>query len=137
MSSLKTYSELVTLESFEDRFRYLALRGVVGDQTFGADRWMNQRFYTSKQWRDLRHYVIARDMACDLATPEYDVNHRLIIHHMNPMRVQDILHDNEDILDPEFLITTTHKTHNAIHYGDERQLARPFVARSPGDTKLW
>jgi hypothetical protein len=134
---IRTYSELSTIESFKDRFRYLALNGRVGDPTFGVDRYINQRFYTSTQWRQMRYYVIDRDQGCDLGVEGYDIHTKLVIHHMNPMTVDDIRHGDESILDPEFLITTTHQTHNAIHYGDERQLPRPFVPRRPGDTKLW
>jgi hypothetical protein len=133
----RSYSELQRIETFEDRFRYLALRGQVGEATFGFDRYLNQLFYTSRQWKQLRHYVIARDNASDLGIEGYEIHARLVIHHMNPMSVADITHGNDEILDSEFLITTTHQTHNAIHYGDERQLPRPFVARSRGDTKLW
>lgn len=133
----RTYSELIKLETLEERFRYLSLKGVVGESTFGWDRWINQKFYTSREWRDLRHFVIDRDHGCDLAVPGFDIHHRAVIHHMNPMTPKDIIHDDETILDPEVLITTTHRTHNAIHFGDERQLPRPFVERRPGDTKRW
>jgi hypothetical protein len=125
------------LRTFEDRYRYLALKGVVGDSTFGFDRYINQQFYTSTQWRQLRHHVIARDNGSDLGVEGYEIFNRIVIHHMNPMTADDIAHGDEDILDPEFLITTTPRTHNAIHYGDEKLLPRPLVARSPGDTKLW
>lgn len=134
---IRTYSALQRFETLEERFRYLALRGRVGDSTFGYDRYINQQFYTSSQWRHVRHHVIARDLGCDLGVEGYEIHHRPIIHHMNPMTVGDIVHGDEDILDPEFLITTTHQTHNAIHYGDERLLPKPFVERRPGDTKLW
>ena len=133
----RCYRELRRLETFEERFRYLSLRGQVGATTFGHDRWINQQFYTSTQWRNLRNHVISRDLGCDLGVDGYEIHSRLIIHHMNPMTADDIFHGDESILDPEFLITTTHQTHNAIHYGDERQLPRPFVPRRPGDTKLW
>lgn len=134
---LRTFSELDEIDDFVERFRYLALRGNVGETTFGWDRWINQDFYQSRQWRHIRNHVIARDAACDLAMPGYEINSRLYIHHMNPMVPEDIVQGREEILDPEFLITTTHQTHNAIHYGDERQLPRPFVPRRAGDTKLW
>jgi len=133
----RSYSELRNIRSFEDRFRYLALRGRVGDPTFGFDRYINQMFYTSRQWRQVRHHVIARDEGCDLGIEGYEIHVKPIIHHMNPMTVDDIVQGDESILDPEFLITTSHQTHNAIHYGDERQLPRLFVERRPGDTKLW
>lgn len=134
---IRTYSELQRLSTFEDRYRYLVLRGEVGRSTFGFDRYINQQFYTSREWRQVRHRVIARDLGCDLGIEGYEIFDRLIIHHMNPMGIDDIVHHDDDILDPEFLITTTHLTHNAIHYGDESQLPRVFVDRRPGDTKLW
>lgn len=133
----RTFSELDQLDTFVERYRYLALRGSVASTTFGWDRWINQDFYQSREWRRVRNYVIDRDEGCDLAMPGYEIHSRLYIHHMNPISADDIIHNNEDILDPEFLITTTHQTHNAIHYGDERQLPRLFVPRRPGDTKLW
>jgi len=134
---IRSYSELRRLETFEERYRYLQLRGQVGDPTFGFDRYLNQRFYTSKEWRDVRNFVIARDEGLDLGVPGYEIFDKIIIHHMNPMVAEDIVHGNDDILDPEFLITTTHQTHNAIHYGDENLLAKPLVERRPGDTRLW
>jgi hypothetical protein len=134
---IRSYPELRRIETFEDRFKYLALKGVVGDSTFGFDRYINQQFYTSREWRQIRHHVIARDNGCDLGIEGYEIHSKLIIHHMNPMTADDIVQGDEDILNPDFLITTTLQTHNAIHYGDERLLPRPFVERRPGDTKLW
>lgn len=134
---IRTYRELRRLETFEERFRYLSLRGEVGQSTFGFDRWINQQFYTSSQWRQIRNHLIARDNACDLGIEGYEIYDRIIIHHMNPMTVEDIVDGDESILDPEFLITTRHLTHNAIHYGDEKLLPRPFVERKRGDTRLW
>lgn len=133
----RTYSELSTYATFEERYRYLALRGQVGEATFGFDRWVNQQFYRSAEWKYIRNHVIARDLGCDLGVDGYEIHDRIIIHHMNPMNVRDIVHGDESIVDPEFLITTTHATHNAIHYGDERLLPRPLAARGPGDTRLW
>lgn len=134
---IRSYRELRRIDTFEERFRYLALRGEVGRSTFGFDRYINQQFYTSRQWRQLRHHVIARDLACDLGVEGYEIHGELLIHHMNPITAEDIMHGDPDILNPEYLITTTHQTHNAIHYGDERQLPRPLAARAPGDTRLW
>lgn len=134
---IRTYSELLQLATLEQRFKYLALRGGVGDSTFGFDRYMNQQFYRSRQWRQIREHVIARDLGRDLAVEGYEIHDRLVIHHMNPMQVEDIADGYPHILDPEFLITTTHQTHNAIHYGDERLLPKPLVERRRGDTKLW
>lgn len=133
----RTFSELRQIESFEDRYRYLALRGEVGADTFGFDRYMNQQFYASREWKRIRQVVIARDNGCDMAVPGFEIYDRIYIHHMNPMTPDDIRHGNDDILDPEYLICVTHKTHNAIHYGDERSLPRQLVERRPGDTKLW
>lgn len=133
----RSYSELAQLETLEERFRYLALNGRPGDMTFGFDRWINQAFYRSHEWRQIRHHIIARDLGCDLGVEGFEIHNRLYIHHMNPMTVKDIAQGDESILDPEYLITTTHGTHNAIHYGDERLLPRIFVERRPGDTKLW
>ncbi len=134
---LRTYTQLLKFSTFEERFRYLALKGTVGEATFGYDRWQNQAFYTSRQWKSIRQYVINRDEAWDLAVPGYDIFNRLYIHHMNPMTVAQLAHGEEAVLDPEFLITTCHRTHNAIHYGDENLLAKPLVERRPGDTQLW
>jgi hypothetical protein len=134
---IKTYSELMSIESFVERFRYLRLNGIVSNPTFGFDRWINQDFYASRQWKQARSYVISRDLGCDLAIPGYEIHSEILVHHMNPMEVDDIVDGDPATLDPEFLITTTHRTHNAIHYGDERHLPRSFVERKPGDTKLW
>lgn len=134
---IRSYSELIRIRDFEERFRYLALHGQVGDPTFGYDRWMNQAFYSSMEWKQIRTFVIVRDNGCDLGVSGREIHDRIYIHHMNPMSAEDIKHGNDDILDPEYLITTTHRTHNAIHYGDERQLLRPLVPRQRGDTKLW
>lgn len=134
---IRTYQELRRLETFEERFDYLKLNGFVGRSTFGFDRYLNQRFYTSKEWRDVRHYVIARDLGCDLGIEGFEINLRALIHHMNPIVPDDIVHKNDDILNPDYLITTCHNTHNAIHYGDKDLLPKPFVERSMGDTKLW
>lgn len=113
------------------------MAGLVGDQTFAGDRWMNQEFYRSSEWRRIRRDVILRDEALNLGMPGYEIADRPVVHHMNPMVIADIADGDEAILDPEFLITTTHLTHNAIHYGNEEQLPKPFVPRAPGDTNLW
>lgn len=131
------YSELRQLETFTERYQYLKLKGRVGEATFGADRYINQAFYTSREWRQIRHSVIVRDLGCDLGIEGREIHKGLYIHHMNPMTVEDIRDGNPDILDPRFLITVTHATHNAIHYGDDSLLSRPMVDRKPGDTKLW
>ena len=134
---IRRYSELHRIETFEDRYNYLALQGRVGDTTFGFDRYLNQRFYSSGEWKRLRQYVIYRDDACDLGVEGHEIHSKIIIHHMNPMTIGDIVHREEAILDPEFLITTTLRTHNAIHYGRQSLLPPAVVARQPGDTRLW
>lgn len=136
-STIKTYTELMQYETLVDRFRYLALRGRVGETTFGFDRYMNQMFYTSREWRSIRRHVILRDEGRDLGIEGYEIHAGLTIHHLNPMKVADIRDGNPEILDPEFLITTTRPTHNAIHYGDERFLPGVLVERRRGDTALW
>ena len=133
----RSYSELSELNTFLKRYEYLALGSTVGCETFGSNRWMNQQFYTSRQWRQLRNHVIIRDEACDLGIPGYEIHTRLVVHHMNPLDEDDIALGTRNALDPEFLITTTHDTHNAIHYGDATLLSQPYVPRRPGDTKLW
>lgn len=137
MTRIRSYSELRRLDTFEERYRYLALRGNVGDSTFGFDRYINQQFYRSRQWRSLRNDIIIRDEACDLGIPGFEIYDRIIIHHMNPMTVNDLVDGDDSVLDPEFLICVTHRTHNAIHYGDESQLPRKILERRPGDTLLW
>ena len=134
---IRRYAELRRLETLEERFEYLVLRGTVGQDTFGFDRYINQQFYRSREWKLVRYEVIARDNGCDLGIAGYEIHDRIYIHHMNPMSPEDIAHGAPEILDPEFLITTTHQTHNAIHYGAASLLARPPVERQPGDTKLW
>lgn len=134
---IRSYSELIELESFRERFEYLSLRGQVGCETFGHNRWVNQQFYTSRQWRHLRNQIIVRDNGCDLGVEGYEIHSRLIVHHMNPITEDDITYGTRRALDPEFLICTTHDTHNAIHYGDASLLAQPYIPRQPGDTKLW
>lgn len=134
---IRTYSELRRLETLEDRFDYLKLQGEVGRTTFGFDRYLNQQFYASQEWKQVRHHVIVRDEGCDLGVDGYEIHDRIYIHHMNPMTVSDLVEFNREILDPEFLIAVTHTTHNAIHYGDVNLLRRLPVERKPGDTKLW
>lgn len=133
----RTYSQLAHLATFEARFEYLMLGGTVGRETFGHERHLNQSFYRSREWRRVRDVVIARDEGCDLGIPGYEIHDMVVIHHMNPMIASDIIHADDDIINPEFLITVTHRTHNAIHYGDLTLLTPPLVVRTPGDTKLW
>lgn len=137
MTTIKSYIQLRRLETFEERYRYLKLSGVTGVETFGFDRWINQRFYRSREWKNVRHDVIVRDSGCDLGIFGYEIHSGLIVHHMNPISVDDFKEGWEWIMDSNFLITTSLRTHNAIHYGDESQLPRGPIERKPGDTKLW
>lgn len=137
MTITRSYSELARIDTFEERFRYLALRGGVGVSTFGFDRWINQQFYTSREWKQARDIAIIRDNGCDLGIEGYEIHDRLLVHHMNPLTPDDVIHGEEVLLNPDFLITTTHRTHNAIHYGDESLLPKQHVPRRPGDTQLW
>lgn len=134
---IKTYTELSEFKEFEDRYLYLRLFGVTGEATFGYERHLNQTFYKSREWRDIRLHVIARDLGTDLGAIDFPIHDRVIIHHMNPITPGDIYDRNVDILDPEFLITTSHNTHNAIHYGDSSLLPKEYVPRYRGDTALW
>lgn len=137
MSKIRRYSELSQLETFDERMEYLRLEGAVGRSTFGFDRWINQRFYSSREWQQAREYVIFRDNACDLGIPGYEIHANPLIHHINPMIADDIIHGEEWILEPEFLITTTKDTHNAIHYGGQVKYPKVVAERTPNDTKLW
>lgn len=135
--SIKTYSELILLPTFQARYQYLQLNGEVGKETFGFDRYMNQFFYRSPEWRRVRDLVITRDKGCDLGIQGREIFGRIIIHHMNPILPEDIRDRSDFILDPEYLITTIHTTHLAIHYGDEHQLLQEPVVRRPNDTCPW
>ena len=134
---IRTYSELISLPTFEDRYRYLQLNGAVGKDTFGFDRYINQQFYRSKEWQRIRDEVVIRDNACDLGMEGYEIHGRIYVHHMNPIMVQDIQSNSDYLMNPEFLICTTHRTHNAIHYGDENLLARAPIERTKNDTCPW
>jgi hypothetical protein len=137
MTRVRTYSELRRFDTFEERYEYLRLGGGVGESTFGFDRYINQAFYRSSLWKQVRNQVIVRDNGCDLGIPDRPINGSLLVHHINPMSVDDLIHHEEWVLNPEYLITTTHDTHNAIHYGDQSLLKKPFTPRQMGDTKLW
>lgn len=134
---IKRYSELIRLPTFEERFKYLKLNGVVGKDTFGFDRTFNQMFYRSKEWKRLRDYVIARDNGCDLGVEGHEIYSRPIIHHMNPITLDDINNNTDFLMNPEYLITTIHSTHNAIHYGDENLLQKSSIVRAKNDTCPW
>lgn len=133
----RRYSELEFLETFEERFEYLKLESSVGRSTFGFDRYINQQFYGSREWQDVRQYVIFRDDGCDLGAHGYEIHVGPLIHHMNPMTVEDVINRESWIIDPNYLITTTHNTHNAIHFGTRNLLPKVVIDRAPGDTKLW
>ncbi len=135
--SIKCYSELALLPTFQARYQYLRLNGAVGKETFGFDRYMNQFFYRSPEWRRVRDFVITRDEGCDLGIQGREIFGRIIIHHMNPISPEDIRDRSDFLLDPEYLITTIHNTHLAIHYGDEHQLLQEPVVRRPNDTCPW
>lgn len=137
LSELRSYSELMTFETFKDRYEYLHLKGEVGAATFGFDRYLNQQFYRSSEWKRVRESVIARDNGCDLAIPDREIFSRCVVHHMNPIMVSDLEDFNSDILNPEFLITTTPLTHNAIHYGCNLPFTHLPPDRKPGDTIPW
>lgn len=135
--SIKTYSELITIPTFEGRYNYLRLGGQVGEETFGFDRWLNQRFYKDPEWLAARDYVIVRDNGCDLAIPDREIRTRILVHHMNPITKEDILRRSKILLDPEYLICTIKNTHDAIHYGDESLLITAPIERSQHDTCPW
>lgn len=134
---IRTYSELIQYSTFEDRFKYLSLKGQVGEETYGFDRWINQRFYKSREWKQIRNLIIVRDSGCDLGISGREIQDRIIIHHMNPILLKDITDSTSYLLDPEYLICVSHITHEAIHYGDESLLITEPVERKPHDTCPW
>ena len=134
---MKTYSELLKFVTFEDRFNYLMLNGGVAEETFGFDRWLNQNFYRSAEWRSIRDFVIIRDGGCDLAMDGYEIYDKIIVHHMNPIEQSDILHSSDILINPEYLVCVSHNTHTAIHYGDASLLMTAPIERRPGDTCPW
>lgn len=137
LNNLRCYRELIRLKTFDERFEYLKLKGIVGESTFGYDRYLNQLLYTSGEWRRIRRDIILRDNGCDLAVEGYDILDTIIVHHMNPISVEDLIDFSEDVINPEYLICVSHDTHNAIHYGDKSLLTREPIERKPGDTCPW
>ena len=137
MKNIRTYSDLITLPTFKERYEYLRLDGIVGEETFGFDRYINQIFYKSKEWLEVRDYVIIRDNGCDLGIEGHEIHNRILIHHMNPIRKEDILNRSDILLNPEYLITTTKRTHDAIHYGDKNILLDTPIERIKNDTCPW
>ena len=136
---IRTYSELIKLPTFQERYEYLRLGDRVGKETFGFDRYLNQKFYKSREWQDIRNYVITRDNACDLAFEDREIpdEMRILIHHMNPVKPNDLIFKRDWILDPEYLISTIKRTHDAIHFGDETLLYSDPIERTLNDTCLW
>ena len=137
MTNIRTYSELIRLPTFEERFDYLRLDGVVGKDTFGFDRYLNQQFYRSSEWRRVRDQVILRDCGCDLGIEGYEIPSRVLIHHMNPISIEDLQSMSDLLMNPEYLICVSHRTHNAIHYGDESVIVTTPIERSQNDTCPW
>lgn len=137
MTMVKTYTELIRFKTLEERYRYLRIGGRVGEETFGFDRWMNQVFYKDPRWRDIRDEVITRDNGCDLGLEGYDIHGKIFVHHMNPVTKDDILHNFDSLLNPEFLISTSKRTHDAIHYGNEDLLPQSPIVRTRNDTCPW
>lgn len=133
----RSYSELLQLKTFEERFAYLKIAGEVGNPTFGYDRYFNQQFYHSSEWRRARNEIILRDNGCDLGIPDYEIYGRIYIHHINPITKDDVENFSDRLLDPDNLICVTFDTHNAIHYGDEHTLPKVPIERVPGDTCPW
>lgn len=134
---IRTYSELITLPTFEERYEYLRIGGRVGEETFGFDRYLNQLLYKSNEWLDVRDYVIVRDHGCDLGVLDREIQGRILVHHMNPINVEDILRKSKFLLDPEYLISTMKSTHDAIHYGDSSLLITAPIERTKNDTCPW
>lgn len=137
MTTTKSYSELIKLDSYMDRFRYLKISGYVGDTTFGSDRYINQALYSSQEWKKIRNKIIIRDNGCDLGCNDRSIEGRILIHHINPITVEDIFNRRACVFDEENLICVSHITHNAIHYGDESLLIEELIERTPNDTCPW
>lgn len=137
MNSNKTYSELITIPSFEERFKYLSLTGIVGEITFGGHRYLNQKLYQSLEWKRIKREIILRDNGCDLAQEDHPIEGHIYIHHINPVSIEDVLERRSRVFDPENLISASFKTHNAIHYGSEELLSRCPVIRTKNDTCPW
>ena len=137
MTTIRTYSELCQLSTFEDRFDYLRLNGSVGKDTFGFDRYLNQQFYRSREWKRIRDLVILRDNGRDLGVEGYEIRGRILIHHINPISVEDIYTMSDLLMNPEYLICVSHRTHNAIHYGDESLIITAPIERTQNDTCPW
>jgi len=137
MNIIRSYSDLIELDTFDERFEYLKLNGSVGFDTFGYDRYMNQALYRSPEWKRLRNDIIIRDGGCDLAIPGFEINSKVLIHHLNPITIDNIKNNDWMVFDPNNLVCVSHETHNAIHYSDENLLFKTPIVRTPNDTCLW
>lgn len=137
MKKIRTYAELITLPTLKERFEYLKLGSSIGVETFGFDRYLNQILYTSSRWRKVRDEILMRDEGCDLAHPDWVIPGKIIVHHMNPITVEDLEEGNEDVFDPRYLVCASDTTHNAIHFGDANLLPKDYVPRQSGDTCPW
>ena len=135
--TIRTYSELITIPTFEERYKYLKIGGKVGEETFGFERYLNQEFYKSHEWQSIRRQVIVRDLGCDLGIKDREIHGKIIVHHMNPITIDDIIEASDFLLNPEYLICTLKSTHDAIHYGDENLLIKAPVERTKNDTCPW
>ena len=135
--NIRTYTELSKLKTIEERFDYLKIDGQIGEETFGFDRWLNQRFYKDKRWLEVRDEVIIRDNGCDLGVEGYEIGGRIYVHHMNPVTKEDLLYNFDDLINPEYLICASNRTHNAIHYGDKNLLPQDPIVRTKNDTCPW
>ena len=135
--TIRTYSELITIPTFEERYKYLKIGGKVGEETFGFERYLNQEFYKSREWQSIRRQVIVRDLGCDLGIEDREIHGKIIVHHMNPITIDDIIEASDFLLNPEYLICTLKSTHDAIHYGDESLLIKAPVERTKNDTCPW
>lgn len=137
LMTIRTYSELIKLKTLEERYQYLKIGGAIGEETFGFDRWLNQQLYKRSEWLSVRDKVIIRDMGCDLGVEGYEIYGKIYVHHMNPITKEDILYHFEDVINPEYLITVSMRTHNAIHYGNAELLPQDLVIRTKNDTCPW
>jgi len=135
--SERSYHELIQIPDYLDRFKYLKLDGAVGRETFGYDRYLNQILYTSEDWRKFRREIIKRDLGCDMAHSDYEIPKRAIVHHINPITIEDVINRSPKIFDPDNVILVSHMTHEAIHYGNDSLLMKPPIIRTPNDTSPW
>ena len=136
-TNIKSYSELMLLKTFEERYEYLRLDGIIGEYTFGSHRYLNQKFYNTPEWRKFRNEIIVRDNGCDMGLAGYDIYGRIHVHHINPITIDEVVNNTPSLFDPENVVCVSLGTHNAIHYGDESLLFVELVERKPNDTRPW